>query len=111
MKRVKELIRYYAREAWDDFCEPLIWLLHPKNRKKKGAILIGRRQTSPLRKISVTIVSASLASIFVFFFLDEYSQFNDFQSISIAMPGLIAIWSIAIIRILAVYLVQRKHRR
>ncbi|MFZ6676229.1 hypothetical protein [Undibacterium sp. Xuan67W] len=108
MQTLKESIRLSARETWDDFWEPFYWFTSANIQQREPTKLRERNQTSPLLKIGVTIVSASLASAFIFFISNTLGQLIAFPTTSIALPALTAIWSIGLIKIVLVLLVQRK---
>lgn len=107
MQTLREYIKRSAREAWDDFWKPFHWFTSAKTQKETRKNLMEPHQTSSLWKIGVTLVSASLASVFIFFISNTFSRLFALPTTSIALPALTAIWSIGLIKIVLIFIVQR----
>lgn len=91
MQTLKESIRLSAREACDDFWEPFNGFTSANTQQRERTKLRKPHQASPFWKIGVTIVSASLASAFIFFISNTLGQLIAFPTTSIALPAVTAI--------------------
>lgn len=108
MQTLKEYIKLTAGKAWDDFWVPFFWFTSGRTEQETHKRLKEPQQTSSLWKIGVTLVSASLASAFIFFTAHTLGQRFALPTASIALPALTIIWSIGLMRIVLVLLISKK---
>jgi hypothetical protein len=111
MKSLKENIKLTAREAWDDFWEPFMWLLSSSRKRKEFSETKASRpayQMKPWWQVSVILVPAALASTLIYVFSDNVARLVDLPAESIIHSSFIAIWGIAIFKIIFILLMQLK---
>jgi hypothetical protein len=111
MKSLKENIKLTAREAWDDFWEPFMWLLSSRRKRKELSETKASRpayQMTPWWQVGVTLVPTALASSLIYVFSDNIARFVDFPAESIIHSSFIAIWGIVIFKIIFNLLIQVK---
>lgn len=111
MQTLKEYIKLTAGQAWNDFWAPFHWFTSARTEKETHKSLKEPQQTSSLWKSGVTLVSASLASAFIFFTAHTLCQHLALPTASIGLPALKIIWSIGLMRIVLVLLISIERSR
>lgn len=106
MQSLKEYIKLTAGKAWDDFWGPFYWFTYARTEQEMYKRLKEPQQTSSLWQIAVTLVSASLASAFIFFTAHTLGQHIALPTASIALPALTIFWNIGLMRIVLVLLIS-----
>ena len=85
---------------------PFIGSLLQEREKETHKSLKGRNKPPHCGKAGVTLVSASLASAFIFFTAHTLCQHLALPTASIGLPALKIIWSIGLMRIVLVLLIS-----
>lgn len=113
MGSLKENLKLTAREAWDDFWAPLMWLISSNKQHSELSETKALRpayQLRPLWQISVILVPATLASTFIYIFSNKIARFVDLPADAIIHSSFIAIWGIAIFKIIFIVAIHIKRR-
>jgi hypothetical protein len=113
MGSLKENLKLTAREAWDDFWEPLMWLISSNKLHREFSETKALRpayQLTPLWQLSVILVPATLASTLIYAFSDNIARFIDLPADAIIRSSFIAIWGIAIFKIIFILFIHKKRR-
>lgn len=113
MESLKENLKHTAREAWDDFWEPLMWLISSNKQRREFSetkTLRPAYQLTPLWQLSVILVPATLVSTLIYIFSDNIARFVDLPADAIIHSSFIAIWGIAIFKIIFIVLIHIKRR-
>lgn len=113
MESLKENLKHTAREAWDDFWEPLMWLISSNKLHREFSETKALRpayQLTPLWQLSVILVLAGLASTFIYVFSENIARFVDLPADTIIHSNFIAIWGIAIFKIIFIVAIHVKRR-
>lgn len=114
MGYLKESLKLTAREAWDDFWEPLMWLISSNKQRREFSETKALRpayQLTPLWQLSVILFPAMLASTLIYVFSENIARFVDLPAEAIIHSSFIAIWGIAIFKIIFILLIHIKRSK
>jgi hypothetical protein len=113
MGYLKESLKLTAREAWDDFWEPLMWLISSNKQRREFSETMTLRpayQLTPLWQLSVIFVPATLVSTLIYIFSDNIARFVELPADAIIHSSFLAIWGIAIFKIIFIVHIHIKRR-
>jgi hypothetical protein len=111
MASLKENLKHTAREAWDDFWEPLMWLISSNKQRREFSETKALRPAYQLTswwQVSVILVPAAFANTVIYVFSDNIARFVDLPAESIIHSTFIAIWGIATLKIIFILFIHIK---